>query len=140
MSQGNTPTPAYLKVVLHVLPRGKRALSDGARAVHDTRVVLVEAMPVDAGGLVPQTIVHVHNQAVPEVYINLRAGPLTVDTNHRALKSIGGGIDPGDVPVEVDVFRCGQLGGPAGQKKQAKFGHAAGSLNKRMTVGCTADS
>lgn len=122
-----------------MLSWGKRALSDGARAVHDSSVVLVEAMPVDAGGLVPQTIVHVHNEAVPEVYIDLRTGPLTVDPNHRALKSIGGGIDPGDVPVEVDIFRCGQLGGPAGQKKQIQFGHSGGSLNERMTVGCTAD-
>lgn len=93
-------------MVLHVLARRQRALGDSAGAIHDTSGILVEAMPVDTSGLVAQTIVHVYDQAITDVHVNLRARPLAIDTDDGSLESIGGGVDPGHVPVQEDVLSC----------------------------------
>lgn len=98
-------------------------MGDRGTAVHDAGAILVEAMPVDAGGLVAQPVVNIDNQSVSDIHINLGAGPLVVDTDHRSLESVWGGIDPGDVPVKIDVLGRYQLGGQASQEKNIKLAH-----------------
>lgn len=106
-----------------MLSGGDRALGDRSAAVHDTGTILVEAMPVDTSGLVTESIVNVDNDSVSNFHINLGAGPLIVDTDHRSLESVGGGIDPGDVPVKIDVLGRYQLGGQASQEYKIKLAH-----------------
>lgn len=113
----------YIEVVLHVLSGRNRALGDRAGTVHNGSAILAESMPVDASRLVAQSVINVDNQSVTDLHINLGAGPLIVDTDHRSLKSVGGGIDPSDVPIEVDVLGCCQFGGQASQEKQIKLAH-----------------
>lgn len=110
-------------MVLHVSTRGNRALCDGTAAVHDPSVVLAKAMPMNAGGLIAQMVIDIHDQPISDIDINLRARPLAIDANHWTLKSIWGSVDPSDVPVKKNVFCSGQLCGPAGQKKQIQLGH-----------------
>lgn len=65
--------------------------------------ILKEAMPVDTGGLISQRIMHLCNDAVTLGKIEHWRRPLTIDSNHRALKlTIGISGDPCDVPVVVE--------------------------------------
>jgi hypothetical protein len=73
--------------------------------------------------LVSQSVVYIHNDSVTKLDINLWAGPLVVDTNDGPLISIRGGIDPGDVPIKIDILGCSQLGGEASQKKEIQLCH-----------------
>jgi hypothetical protein len=83
----------------------------------------METVPVNARRLISQSIVYIHNDSVAKLDINLWAGPLVVDTNDGPLISIRGGIDPGNVPIEIDILGCSQLGGEASQKKEIQLGH-----------------
>lgn len=101
------PGITHIKVILHVRAWGNWALGDSNRTIHNTGALLAHAVPMDSRGLISKAVVDIDDQLVAHVHVNLRAGPLAIDTDDRALKSIGGSINPTDVPVQVDIFRCG---------------------------------
>jgi hypothetical protein len=59
---------------------------------------------MDTGGLISKTVVYIDDEAVTHDDIDLGARPFAVDTNDRTLITIRGGIDPGNVPIEVDIL------------------------------------
>ena len=97
-----------------------------AGTIHDTGVILMETVPVNTRRLVTQSIVYVHNNPVTKFDIHLRAGPLVVDTNDGPMISIRRGIDPGNVPFEMDVLGSDQLGSKASQKQEIHLAHDGG--------------
>lgn len=71
---------------------------------------------MNTGRLVSKAVVHINNQAVTEIHINLGTGPLAIDPNHWTLKSIGGSVDPSDIPLQMDILGQPQFGGPCRQQ------------------------
>lgn len=45
-----------------------------------------------------------NNEAVPQIYVDLRTWPLTVDTNDRPCKTIRASSNPIDAPFVLDCF------------------------------------
>lgn len=52
---------------------------DLASAVHRRCALLVNAVPVDAGGLIAQQVVHVYDDTIAGSSTQLRAGPYPID-------------------------------------------------------------
>ena len=67
---------------------------------------------MDARALIPQAVVEIHNQSITQVDINLRTWPFSIDTNDWTLVAIGRRVDPGHVPLEMDVFGVAVLSQP----------------------------
>ena len=99
-----------------MLSRGNWTLGDICSAIHDGSAILFEAMPMDASGLITEAIVYINNHTVTNVHVNLGTRPLIIDNDNRSFKSIGGGIDPGDVPFKMDILGRYQFGGKASQE------------------------
>jgi hypothetical protein len=59
---------------------------------------------MDTGALISKTVVYIDDEAVTHVDIDLGTRPFAVDANDRTLIAIWGGIDPGNVPIEVDIL------------------------------------
>jgi hypothetical protein len=106
----------YIEVILHVRAGGKWTLSNSSSAIHNTTPMLAHAVPVDSRGLVSKTVVDINDELVAQVHVDLWAGPLAIDTNDWAFKPIRGGINPSEVPVQVDVLGCGEAS-PGGQRE-----------------------
>ena len=105
------------EVVGKRLPWKDGTLGDHRRAVHVVRTILVQAMPVDRGVLVAQSIVHVHDQTVPFVNLDDGQRPLSIDANDLAIvQSIWVCSGPCHVPVVSDGFGLAALEGQQGSK------------------------
>lgn len=48
---------------------------------------------------------------------------MVVDSNGGPFIAVRRDIDPGDVPTEVNVLGCGQLGREASKKKEVQLAH-----------------
>jgi hypothetical protein len=84
-----------------------RALRNTGSPIHVALHILVKAMPMNTSCLVSQIVVDINNQLISNIHIDLRAGPLVVDTDYRALITIRGCVYPSDVPVVVDLLGSG---------------------------------
>ena len=105
------------EVVGKRLPWEDGTLGGHRRAVHVVRAVLVQAMPVDRGVLVAQSIVHVHDQTISLLNLDNRQRPLSIDANDLAIvQAIWVRSGPCHVPVVSDGFGLAALEGQQGSK------------------------
>ena len=89
------------EVVDEHAPRGNIALGDMRRSIHLIGTILIEAMPINTGGFIPQAVVYFCYGPVSACEI--QDGPLSIDSYHRTLHHpIRIGCCPGDVPVVVE--------------------------------------
>jgi len=70
------------------------------RSVHGVGADLVQPMPVDASGLIPQSIEEVDDQVIAQGSMDGRQGKLVVDPyNWTDQTAVGVSQDPGEAPV-----------------------------------------
>jgi hypothetical protein len=90
-------------LVGHGLAGGDRALGNADGAVHVGGAILENAMEVDAGALVAETVVDVDNHLVALGRVESGNGPLAVDADDGAvLAAIGVAVHPRHVEVIGD--------------------------------------
>lgn len=99
----------YCEVIRKRLPRGDWTLGDHYGSIHMIGTILVDAVEVQAGGLVPEGILYIDDNAIALGGYNGGDGPLPVDPYDRpCLETIWVGIDPGY--IEIISYGLGQSG------------------------------
>ena len=92
----------YHPVICERLSGRHGTLADTGPTIHIRSAILVNTVPVDAGGLVAQMVVNGDDHPVSKPDTKFRTRPVSVDTNHRSWKPIGRGGHPANVPVVPD--------------------------------------
>ena len=86
--------------------------------------ILVDSMPMKAGGLVAKVVVDGDNQVVSEVNVYLRTRPLAIDADDRpGESSIRISSDPVNAPVVLD--NLGECKLAAAQQKETQEEHGS---------------
>lgn len=78
---------------------------------------------MDPCGLVAEAIVNIDNEVVANIGIDLRAGPLSVDADHRPRITIRCSNDPRYIPIQVHVFAHSLLHQPVQAERQESSDH-----------------
>lgn len=100
---------SYGKVVFEGVTGRNLALRHTDRAVHVRGAVHEETVKVQRGGLVAKLVVDIDDNAIANIGLDARNGPLVVDANDGTRKgSVWVGRDPSDVEVIVDGGRTGE--------------------------------
>lgn len=100
---------SYGKVVFEGVTGRDLTLRHTDRAVHVCGAVHEEAVEMQRGRLVAKLVVDIDDDAIANIGLNARNGPLVVDANDGTRKgSVWVGRDPSDVEVIVDGGRTGE--------------------------------
>ena len=89
----------YFEVVLKTTTWRDRALAGTRSAIHRGSSLLEDTMPVESGGLITESVVHIDHNPVSYVHVYLGARPLPVDAYDRPGKPIRARSHPCDVPI-----------------------------------------
>lgn len=111
---------SYSEVVFEGVAWRNFALRHAHRAVHVRGAVHEEAVKVQRGRLVAKLVVDIDDNAIANVCLNARNGPLVVDANDGTReRSVWVGRDPSDVEVIVDSGRTGEAQRGSEQRRRS---------------------
>ena len=54
--------------------------------------------------MIPQTVFDIDYEPITHVDVYLGTWPFAVDADDRSFESIRGSIDPGNIPMQVNIF------------------------------------
>jgi hypothetical protein len=93
---------SYIEGIGERVSRGHWALGNPRSSIHFLGISLVQPMPMQAGGLVSESIVDFNNHLVSEINIKLGTWPLAVDSNHWPFEAIRSCPYPPNIPLIID--------------------------------------
>lgn len=97
------------------LARRDGTLRDTSATIHLGRALLPHAVPVNAGRLIAERVGDMCDDGVVDIDVERRRRPLPVDGDDGPRVAIRSGVDPADIPVDLD-----SLGQRRGRKAERK--------------------
>src|SRR3569833_760460 len=108
----------YDKLIGDRRARRNGALGDATWVFFLVGEKLVDAVEVQAGGLVAEHVVDGHDDSVTDRGLDLGTRSGIVDADDRSREAIRGGVHPRDVPVVGDDGGGGDAGQPEGREER----------------------